>query len=88
MSNPATPKTKETSTASKISKALSVVSELPKVKLGLKTTEFGTASTLITYLVVQNQITGEIAYVYAAAIVAGAYILSRSIIKALEVLKK
>lgn len=57
-------------------------------KLGIKTSEFGASATLITYLSAQNQLTSDIGYAYAAAGVAGAYILGRCIIKAVEILKQ
>ncbi len=57
-------------------------------KLGIKTSEFGAAATLITYLSAQNQLTSDIGYAYAAAGVAGAYIIGRSILKVIETLKQ
>ena len=57
-------------------------------KLGIKTSEFGASATFITYLSAQNQLTGDIGYAYAAAGVAGAYIIGRSILKAIEILKQ
>ena len=57
-------------------------------KLGIKTSEFGASATLITYLSAQNQLTGDIGYAYAAAGVAGAYILGRCILKSVEILKQ
>lgn len=57
-------------------------------KLGIKTSEFGASATLITYLSAQNQLTGEIGYAYAAAAVAGAYILGRCILKSVEIIKQ
>jgi len=57
-------------------------------KLGIKTSEFGASATLITYLSAQNQLTGDIGYAYAAAGVAGAYIIGRCIIKAIEISKQ
>jgi len=67
-------------------KAAAVISVASK--LGIKTSEFGASATLITYLSAQNQLTGEIGYAYAAAGVAGAYILGRCIIKSIEILKQ
>lgn len=57
------------------------------MKSGLKTTEFATAGGLITWLMTQSTITGNENFAYAAAGVAGAYILGRSLLKAVEVLK-
>ncbi len=58
------------------------------MKSGMKTTEFGTAGLLITYLMAQGTVTGNENYAFAAAGVAGAYILGRSILKAVEILKQ
>jgi len=57
-------------------------------KLGIKTSEFGASALLMSYLTTQNQLTGDIGYAYAAAGVAGAYILGRCILKAVEILKQ
>ncbi len=66
-----------------------IVEELIRLatKNGIKTTEFATAGGLITWLMAQSTATGNENYAYAAAGVAGAYILGRSILKAVEVLK-
>ncbi len=57
-------------------------------KLGFKTSEFGASAMLLGYLTTQNQMTGDIKYMYIAGAVSVAYILGRSILKGIELAKQ